>query len=275
MPRAPRNADTLSLLNRRLLTRYRRLPFAPSVRHLRLASSPPKTPTALWAMGPINTTAMLSMGAVVTVGVAAALYHTSMRQTIHPGVASTLAEKERQRRLSASSTDGTGKPFQSPANRESHKVEKEKPDPNKEDDSQWNSFTERLANFKDSIAAAVPPMPSVSLPSIEAPSLPKWSIGLPEWITTLQKELDMEPGSLSREIYNEMRDPRVNPEVQWDAKVRIGADLCEDEKKFLRKRREYTRRALAEFLNIPLSEVHEDDVPVIATTSSGGGLRAM
>lgn len=220
----------------------------------------------------LSTAAKVSLAAVVTVGVAAALYHTSTRATIYPGVASTLADEKRQRRLSSSSTKKT---VQSPANKESEAVEKRKEDPDKEDDSQWNSFTERLASLKDSVAAAVPSIPSVSLPSIEAPSLPNWSIGLPEWITILQKELDMQPGSLSKEIYDEMRNPRVNPEVEWDASVRVGAGLCKEEREFLRKRREHTRRALAKFLDIPLSEVHEDDVPVIATTGSGGGLRAM
>lgn len=221
---------------------------------------------------PMSTAAKISLGAVVTIGVAAAFYHTSTRAILYPGAASTLGDEKRKRRLSSS----TKETVQSPANKESKDVEKEKEDPDKEDDSQWNNFSERLAALKESIAAAAPSMPSVSFPSPPSlPSLPSWSIGLPEWITILQDELDMKPGSLSKEIYDEMGDPAVNPEVEWDASVRVGAGLCEEERVYLQKRRDHTRRALAKFLNIPLSEIHEDDVPVIATTGSGGGLRAM
>jgi phospholipase A2 len=105
--------------------------------------------------------------------------------------------------------------------------------------------------------------------------LPDWSIGLPEWISRLQAELNMEPGSVADAIWTEARDPAINPEVAWDSKVRISPDLCNDEKAYLKKRKNHTRRALASYLDIPEEEVHEDDVPVIAATGSGGGLRAM
>lgn len=271
MPRIPRNLHLLNLLRRQLQHRRNRILRSVPYRRLHSPLRPVKDSTATPPMT-LSTAAKISLGAAVTVGVAAALYHTSTRATIYPSVASTLADQKRERRLS---TNSMNEAVLSPANKESEHVKKEKEDPDKEDDSQWNSFTERLASLKDSVVSAVPSIPSVPLPSIEAPSLPNWSIGMPEWITILQKELDMQPGSLSREIYDEMRDPRVNPEVQWDASVRVGTDLCDEEKQFLQKRRDHTRRALAKFLDIPLSEVHEDDVPVIATTGSGGGLRAM
>jgi phospholipase A2 len=125
--------------------------------------------------------------------------------------------------------------------------------------SQWDTFSNKLLAIK------------TSLLSLDLSLLPDWK--LPEWITKLQRELNMEPGSLANEIWTEARDPTVNPEVAWDAKVRLSAELCEDEKRFLSRRRAFTRQALAKYLEIPEDEIHEDDVPTIATTGSGGGLR--
>lgn len=83
------------------------------------------------------------------------------------------------------------------------------------------------------------------------------------------------PGSLAEEIWREANDPEVNPEIIWDANVRVSDDLCSDEKAFLAKRKDETRRALAKFLGIKESEIHSDDVPIIAMCGSGGGLRAL
>lgn len=137
-------------------------------------------------------------------------------------------------------------------------------------DNQWLKFSDKLLTAKESIL------------SIEWDKLtdlinvfPDWATGLPEWITKLQKELKMEPGSLADEIWHEAKDPRINPEVGWDARVRQGTELCDEETAFLERRKRHTKKALAKYLEIPENDIHDDDVPVIAVTGSGGGLRAM
>ncbi|KAF2857541.1 FabD/lysophospholipase-like protein [Piedraia hortae CBS 480.64] len=85
----------------------------------------------------------------------------------------------------------------------------------------------------------------------------------------------MAPWSLSSEIWEEARDPAVNPEISWEAQVRLSTDLCDEEKDFLSNRRQHTVKALAKYLGVPESDVHPDDVPVIAMCGSGGGIRAL
>lgn len=137
-------------------------------------------------------------------------------------------------------------------------------------DHQWLKFTDKLLIAKESIL-------SIEWGKITDFSsvFPDWAIGLPEWTTKLQKELNMEPGSLADEIWREAKDPKINPEVEWDAHVRQGTELCDEEKVFLGRRKKFTKKALAKYLEIPESDIHDDDVPVIAITGSGGGLRAM
>lgn len=137
-------------------------------------------------------------------------------------------------------------------------------------DHQWLKFSDKLLIAKESIL-------SIKWGKITDFSsvFPDWAIGLPEWVTKLQKELNMEPGSLADEIWREARDPKINPEVGWDAHVRQGTELCDEEKVFLKRRKKYTKKALAKYLEIPEMDIHDDDVPVIAITGSGGGLRAM
>ena len=105
--------------------------------------------------------------------------------------------------------------------------------------------------------------------------LPSWLRELPELLTKLQNELSMAPWSLSWEIWEEAHDPICNPEILWDAQVRVSEQLCLDEKEFLTKRKKHTARALARYLDLPESDVHPDDVPTIAMCGSGGGLRAL
>nr|POE94641.1 cytosolic phospholipase a2 zeta [Quercus suber] len=105
--------------------------------------------------------------------------------------------------------------------------------------------------------------------------VPAWVRTLPSWITKLQNELSMAPWSLSWEIWEEAHDPEINPEIIWDAQVRISPDLCVEEQTFLHRRLPQTAKALARYLDVPESEVHPDDVPIIAMCGSGGGLRAL
>lgn len=103
--------------------------------------------------------------------------------------------------------------------------------------------------------------------------VPEWIQLLPGYATKLQSELDMAPGSLADEIWQEAQYPPLHPEIASKAKVRIGKDLCAQELAFLRRRKQVTTNALAKYLD--LSEVDARDVPTIAVCGSGGGLRAL
>lgn len=105
--------------------------------------------------------------------------------------------------------------------------------------------------------------------------MPGWVKVLPGFVRKLQNELSMAPGSLAEEIWYDANDPEVNPEIVWDASVRVSDHLCREETAFLDKRAHFTRAALARYLDLPEASIHPDDVPVIAMCGSGGGLRAL
>jgi phospholipase A2 len=105
--------------------------------------------------------------------------------------------------------------------------------------------------------------------------VPAWVLALPNAIHKLQDELSLAPWSVSWEIWEQAHDPQINPEIVWDARVRISNDLCVEEQQFLAKRKPNIAKALARYIGVPESEVHPDDVPVIAMCGSGGGLRAL
>lgn len=131
----------------------------------------------------------------------------------------------------------------------------------------------------DSVAAAKQTVVSLDLSKagerITDMIIPKWAKILPGFIVKLQNELSMSPGSLAEEIWHEANDPECNPEIIWDARVRISEDLCDEEQDFLQKRKLHTIGAFAKYLDIPEGEIHPDDVPIIAMCGSGGGLRAL
>ena len=85
----------------------------------------------------------------------------------------------------------------------------------------------------------------------------------------------MARGSLAEEIWREAQDQDIHPEIALNARVRISRELCSDELAFVRRRKKYTTRALAKYLDIPEAEVDPEDVPTIAVCGSGGGLRAL
>ena len=85
----------------------------------------------------------------------------------------------------------------------------------------------------------------------------------------------MKKGSLSEEIWQDAHDPEVHPEILRLATVRISADLCDEEKAFLRRRKTNLVPALARYLDLPEDEIDEADVPTIGMCGSGGGLRAL
>jgi phospholipase A2 len=119
------------------------------------------------------------------------------------------------------------------------------------------------------------PSPSAIGDTIMDYIVPNWVKVLPGFIRKLQNELSMAPGSLAEEIWYEANDPEINPEIIWDASVRVSSELCQEEKAFLEKRAQFTKAALARYLDIPEAKIHPDDVPIIAMCGSGGGLRAL
>ena len=104
---------------------------------------------------------------------------------------------------------------------------------------------------------------------------PAWLRSMPELVQKLQNELSMKPGSLADEMWQEAHDPQINPEILWDARVRVSQSLCPEEIDFRRARKERIVKALAKYLDLPESNIDPEDVPTIAICGSGGGLRAM
>ena len=105
--------------------------------------------------------------------------------------------------------------------------------------------------------------------------MPDWAKALPGFVTKLQLELEMAPGSLADEIWQEASDPYINPEIVQSARVRIGKEICQEEQNFQDRRKEYVTLALARYLGISEGEIDPEDVPTIAMCGSGGGLRAL
>ena len=148
------------------------------------------------------------------------------------------------------------------------------PSPSFEDDDSrtWETFSNKISDIGSSMA---------SLKWSELPDkvtdfiIPTWMQTLPESIRKLQREVEMGPGSLADEIWAEAADTTINPEITETARVTIGTDLSPEEIAFRERRLLHTRHALAQYLEIPLNDIHPDDVPTIAICGSGGGLRAL
>lgn len=104
--------------------------------------------------------------------------------------------------------------------------------------------------------------------------LPAWARHLPELMQKLNFELTMKEGTLADEIWQEAHDATINPEVLWNARVRIGDTLGEDEQEFRKRRKEYIVEHFRKYMDIK-EDVHPDDIPTIAMCGSGGGLRAL
>ncbi|KAA6407043.1 MAG: phospholipase A2 [Lasallia pustulata] len=141
-----------------------------------------------------------------------------------------------------------------------------------DDSTTWAAFTSKVSDTRDTVSA----IEWSSLgDTITTYIIPDWAKALPGYFTKLQRELDMAPGSLADEIWQEAHDPDVHPEITREARVRIGKGICNEEKAFLKRRKEHTTKALARYLGVPEEEVDPEDVPTIAICGSGGGLRAL
>ena len=139
------------------------------------------------------------------------------------------------------------------------------------DDSAWGSFTANFALFSSITDLQWGSVTDKFVDFV----MPEWAKLLPEYISKLQRELSMAPGSLADEIWQEAHDPYINPEIEYSASVRVSEEICDEEKEFLQRRRKVTTTALAKYLGLPEEEVHPEDVPTIAMVGSGGGLRAL
>lgn len=141
-----------------------------------------------------------------------------------------------------------------------------------DDSTSWASFTSKFSSTRDTISAIE--WSSIG-DTITNYIIPDWAKALPGYVTKLQRELDMAPGSLADEIWQEAHDPDIHPEITREARVRIGKEICNEEKAFRKRRKEYTTKALARYLGVPEEDVVPEDVPTIAMCGSGGGLRAL
>ena len=140
-----------------------------------------------------------------------------------------------------------------------------------EDSAAWASFSSSFANARDSLYSI---RWSALSDNVARKIVPEWAQSLPNYVAKLQRELQMGPGSLADEVWQEAQDPYTHPEIMRSARVRIGKDLCAEELAFVERRKKLTAQALARYLDIS-EDVHPDDVPTIAVCGSGGGLRAL
>lgn len=138
-----------------------------------------------------------------------------------------------------------------------------------ENSSAWDGFMQRIGTAKDTYISA---NWSERIKNYVAPS---WTSLLPDTLQTLQRELSMDSGSLADEVWQDSHNATLNPEISRSATVRIGEDLCRDERAFRQRRRAAMVKHLASYLGLKEQDIHPDDVPVISICSSGGGLRAL
>lgn len=139
-----------------------------------------------------------------------------------------------------------------------------------EDSSAWALFSTRFATARKSITSF---QWSSLGDKIADQVLPEWAQALPGYITKLQMEMEMGPDSLAYEIWEEAQDESLHPNIISKALVRVSQDLCPDEQAFIERRKKYTTDALSRYLGI--SDIDPRDVPTIAMSGSGGGLRAL
>lgn len=76
-------------------------------------------------------------------------------------------------------------------------------------------------------------------------------------------------------ITKDLKDVKRHPEVAKVGEVRRGFELAPEEVMFRHARKVKVRDAFCRFLDLDPSQVHVDDVPIVAFGGSGGGYRAM
>lgn len=83
-------------------------------------------------------------------------------------------------------------------------------------------------------------------------------------LAALMLELGRGEGSLWWNVVQEAPDSTIHPETQWDATVRVSDELCFSEKAFLRERRRRMLSAFSKVLEVPMEELDERDLPIVA-----------
>jgi phospholipase A2 len=136
----------------------------------------------------------------------------------------------------------------------------------------WASFTKQFGVARESFSSVE--WTNIG-DSIKNYIVPDWARFLPATVQKLQRELSMAPGSLADDIWRDARDPDENPEIAFEARVRVSDELCPEELAFRKKRQTHVTKALAKYLDLNEDEIHPDDIPIIAMCGSGGGLRAL
>ncbi|KKY21475.1 putative phospholipase a2 [Phaeomoniella chlamydospora] len=155
---------------------------------------------------------------------------------------------------------------------EKHEVDTSQPGFRDNDTSAWSSFSENFDAIRTSMSSIEWTDIGNKITDI---LVPWWARQLPELLSKLQLELSFAPGSLADEIWKEAADVEINPEIMWDAQVRISRELPVEELNFRKQRKKHVTAALAKYLGLKEDQIHPDDVPTIAICGSGGGLRAL
>ena len=141
-----------------------------------------------------------------------------------------------------------------------------------DDDSAWAIFSRNISYIKQDVTS----IDWLGLGDrLSDFLLPAWARQIPDQIQKIQFELSMEPGTLADDIWQEAQDPEINPEITLAVTVRVGNELCREEKAFRGRRKDHVVKALAKYLSISEEEIDLEDMPTIAFCGSGGGLRAL
>jgi phospholipase A2 len=80
---------------------------------------------------------------------------------------------------------------------------------------------------------------------------------------------------LNETVRSKLNDKELHPELDWDANVRLSNDICDDEKNFIKDRKNYIREKFAKYVGVDVEEIDIEDIPIIGFAGSGGGFRAM
>ncbi|KNC98364.1 uncharacterized protein SPPG_06072 [Spizellomyces punctatus DAOM BR117] len=134
--------------------------------------------------------------------------------------------------------------------------------------------TQEIAEQLEQIAALIPSAEDVRKLPDQIPSgseIAERATRL--WQDAIDKAADgLLEGTLIAQIKVGMTDPKRNPEIEWEAKVRVGAELCKEENERLVQKKQAVADAISKFIG---EDVEVEDVPVISIAASGGGCRAM
>ncbi|KAI8997960.1 acyl transferase/acyl hydrolase/lysophospholipase [Gaertneriomyces semiglobifer] len=139
---------------------------------------------------------------------------------------------------------------------------------------QMRSVSNDVIKIVEELSAHIPKgevMKEISkqIPSTE--EITSKAVALLDDVTTAALERMME-GTIIAGLKSAITDAERNPEITWDAKVRVGSSLCQEEQDFIQRRKIRVAHALSKITG---ETVLPEDAPVIAIGASGGGCRAM